>query len=280
MNIAKSPVLLYQITWSAQTKAERPSGFLELDNTANERPDWYEYWPIRRFLLGQPLQEDAFYGFFSPRFTAKTELGPEDVRTLVQRHADKADVFLFSPQPDMNAFFLNVFEQGATFDSRLIEVTERLLHPLGFKAPLAQLVMDSRTTVYSNYFVARPAFWRAWLGLTEAVFAVAEGPACELKADLEALTSYRNGVPRKVFIVERMASLLLTLQPKWRTRSANVFDMRWSKSRLADHPTEACLSDALKIAYREHRFPQYLEAFSQLRERVYAAMTAPRQDAA
>jgi hypothetical protein len=49
---------------------------------------------------------------------------------------------------------------------------------------------------------------------------------------------------------------------------------------LADHPTEACLSDALKIAYREHRFPQYLEAFSQLRERVYAAMTAPRQDAA
>jgi hypothetical protein len=24
-------------------------GYRMLDNLANERPDWYEYWPIRRF---------------------------------------------------------------------------------------------------------------------------------------------------------------------------------------------------------------------------------------
>src|ERR1700687_1077814 len=25
------------------------------DNSANERPDWFEYWPIRKFLLNEPL---------------------------------------------------------------------------------------------------------------------------------------------------------------------------------------------------------------------------------
>ena len=40
-----------------------------LDNLRNERPDWREYWPIRRFLLEGTPDPDAFYGFFSPRFS-------------------------------------------------------------------------------------------------------------------------------------------------------------------------------------------------------------------
>jgi hypothetical protein len=193
----------------------------------------------------------------------------------VQLHAAKADVLLFSPQPDMGAFFLNVFEQGATFDPQLIDVTQRLLQAIGRPAPpLNQLVMDSRQIVFSNYFVARPAFWREWLAINEALFAICEGPPSALKADLEANTLYRGGAQRKVFVMERMASLLLSSQPRWRSRAANPYTTGWSRSRLARFPHEAAMSDALKIAWREQRFPQFMEAFGELRERMHERMLA------
>ena len=55
---------IYQICYSKETLANVPVGFLVLDNVANERPDWREYWAIRNFLLNNYLSEDTLYGFF------------------------------------------------------------------------------------------------------------------------------------------------------------------------------------------------------------------------
>ena len=59
-------------------------GFDVLDNSANERPDWYEYWPIRKFLLNETLDENAFYGFLSPKFKLKTNLSAAEVRDFIK----------------------------------------------------------------------------------------------------------------------------------------------------------------------------------------------------
>lgn len=262
----ETAVHLFQIAYSPATLAAVAPGFEVLDNLANPRPDWYEYWPMRRYLLEQPLDEAAYYGFFSPKFCAKTQLTAEQVRAEVRRSG--VDVVLFSPQPDMGAFFLNVFEQGETFDPGFIDAYSAFLDHIGRPAPLRQLVMDSRQVVFSNYFVARPAFWRAWLALNEALFEVCEGPATPLQQALTKPTTYPGHAQRKVFLQERAASLLLALQPKaWRSHAANPFTMGWSMSRFREHPMEAVMSDALKVAYRDQGFPQYLQAYLQLRER-------------
>jgi len=223
---------------------------------------------LRRHLLEAPLDDATYYGFFSPKFCRKTQLSAEQVRAEVRKSA--ADVVLFSPQPDMGAFFLNVFEQGETFDPGLIDAYSAFLDHIGRPAPLRQMVMDSRQIVFSNYFVARPAFWREWLRLNEALFAVCEGPATPLQQALTKPTTYPGNAQRKVFLQERAASLLLALQPKWRTHAANPFTMGWSMSRLREHPMEAVMSDALKIAFRDQGFPHYMQAFAQLRERFRA----------
>jgi hypothetical protein len=44
--------------------------------------------------------------------------------------------------------------------------------------------------------------------------------------------------------------------------------MGWSMSRLRQHPIEAVMSDALKMAWRDQPFQQYIDAFSTLRDRV------------
>ena len=269
------PVYLCQIGYSDATVGALEAGYALLDNRPNPRPDWYEYWPIRRFLREQSLDDAAFYGFFSPKFGAKTGLSHGQVQAFVRESAPQADVVLFSPQPDMGAFFLNVFEQGETFDPGLIAAYEAFLAHIGRPVPLRALVMDSRQTVFSNYFVARPAFWREWLALNEALFALCESPdEHPLKAALTAPTTYLGpggaGAQRKVFLMERAASLLLATQ-RWRSVAHNPFGMGWSTSRFREHPTEAYISDALKIAWRDQRYPQYLEAFSTVRERFRRA---------
>jgi len=232
------------------------------------------------------LDDNAFYGFFSPKFGSKTALSHGQVRAFVQQAAGgdaRADVVLFSPQPDMGAFFLNVFEQAEAFDAGLIAAYEAFLAHIGRPVPLAGLVMDSRQVVFSNYFVARPAFWREWLALNEAMFGICEGPDSDLKSALCAATSYSGpagAAQRKVFLMERAASLLLTIQPQWRSVAHNPFGMGWSMSRFREHPNEAFISDALKIAWRDQRYPQYLQAFIAVRERFrQGAATAASQAA-
>jgi len=264
-------IRLYQIAYNPATLATvQASGFLLLDNLENPRPDWYECWPIRQFLLHTPLEENAFYGFFSPKFSAKTNLGHAQVCQLINGASarKRVDVALFSPQPDMGANFLNVFEQAEVFDPGFLETARRFLQMQGMDLPLANLVMDSRQIVYSNYLVARPAFWRVWLPLVQALFAAAEDPAHPLYAELNHNTNYAAVSHRKVFLFERLASLLLYLHPEFQVVTANSFQFGWSTAKFRQNPTDTYISDALKMAYRETGFPQYMDAFRVMRSKL------------
>lgn len=269
---------LYQIAYSAQTLAMIEPGYRVLDNLRNERPDWYEYDPIRRFLLEQPLEDDVHYGFFSPKFASKTGLVHASVVEHVLRAGPGVDVVLFSPQPDMGAFFLNVFEQAETFDAGFIDAASDWLETAGLvdtrKVPLRSVVMDARHIVFSNFFVAKPAFWREWMRFNESLYQLCEEGPEPLRARLVMPTSYKGGAHRKVFLQERTASLLLALQSHWRSHPVNPFDMAWSKSRFSQHPELAYMSDALKRVHRDTGHPSAIKAFARLRERFLGQYTS------
>lgn len=264
---------LHLIAYDDSSRAACHGGWKMLDNLGNDRPDWREYWPMRRFLLAEPLDEAAWYGFFSPKFTAKTGLSYEEASAFVAQHADQADVVGFSPQFDMGAFFLNVFEQAEMFDPGFIDATAAWLAEHGWHPDLRKRVMDSRQAIFSNFFVARPAFWREWLLWNERLFAVCESAAHPLSAVLTQPTLYdgvmhANAVQRKVFLMERIAPLLLVEQSHWRCVPHNPVRFVWSDSRLRDYPAEALMSDALKRAYRDTGWNEYLSAFGRVRKSV------------
>jgi hypothetical protein len=261
---------IYQIAYDADSLATvSASGFKLLDNISNERPDWFEYWSIRRFLLNSELSDDAWYGFFSPRFQEKTGLNALGVFQAIENlevRRGELDVILFSPQPDMGAFFINVFEQGEMFHPGLMEISRNVLDYLGFKVPIETMVMDSRQIVFSNYFVAKAAFWRRWFEVTEAIFQMAEAEGHPLSAALNTGTSYRQGSQQKVFLVERIASLLLSLESAWCVASANTFGFAWSGFRSFNAiPEKAHISDALKMAFKETGHRIYLAAYESIR---------------
>src|SRR6202167_1472454 len=122
-----SPVHIYQILNHYTAREDLDPGFGVLDNSANERPDWYEYWPMRKFLLGEALHEDAYYGFLSPKFGHKTNLTAAAVGEIIGRAADAPDIFLFSPSIHNSAYFLNVFEHGESEHPGLAAVASRFL---------------------------------------------------------------------------------------------------------------------------------------------------------
>ena len=251
-------VHIYQILNHYTSRQDLDPGFGVLDNSANERPDWFEYWPIRKFLLGQALDENAFYGFLSPKFRLKTGLSAAAVHDFILAE-DSADIVLFSPSIHNSAYYWNVFDHGDAEHPGLKIVARQLLERLGLPHDLDTLVSDSRNTVYSNYFIAKPRFWRAWLEINERMYSIAETPADALGQALSSPTPYRGGssVQMKIFIMERVATLLLTVDGSF---TARVRDPFAAHSRLYKLPV-AVVCDALKIAYATQGRGQYRHVF-------------------
>ncbi len=250
---------VYQILTPHTSPEELDPGFKVLDNSANERPDWFEYWPIRTFLLSEALDEDAYYGFLSPKFKLKTSLSSDVVRESILAADSAADVILLSPSIHNSAYYLNVFEHGDAEHPGLKNVAKRLFERLELPSDLDSLVSDSRNTVHSNYFIAKPRFWRAWLAINEKMFAIAETPSDTLGEALRTPTIYRGGstVQMKIFIMERIATWLLTSDRRF---AARVRDPFVARARIYKLPV-AIVCDALKIAYATQGRAQYKDVF-------------------
>ncbi|HEV7357646.1 MAG TPA: hypothetical protein VGN99_06595, partial [Steroidobacteraceae bacterium] len=145
----------------------------------------------------------------------------------------------------------------------LLRVANAFFARLGFPMPLEDLVSDSRNTVHSNYFIAKPRFWRAWLKITEQLFAIAETPDDPLGIDLRTPTDYRGRreVQMKIFLMERVATWILVTDRSFSARARDPFVAR---SRIYKLPV-AIICDALKIAYSTQGRKQYKDVFLMLR---------------
>jgi hypothetical protein len=268
-HLRKEQIKAYSIAYTPSLFDAVKEPFIPLDHTANERSDWQEYWPIRKFLLTNDLNEDCLYGFLSPRFTEKTGLDANNLIQFLLENGTNNDILTFSPQPDMGAMFLNVFSQNELFDPGFIQTADNLFKTIGLKINLANCVMDSTNIVFSNYFFAKPSFWRRWLEVNERIFYLCEEQAAFANnIGLLHRTNYRDGVQRKVFLMERIASTLLYLDHNWNVANYNTFLCAYSASRLNEFPTECHIADALKIAWNKTSNNVFMQEYLKLVEKV------------
>lgn len=247
---------IHQIFYNDETRAQLDARFIALDNTDNARPDWYEYWPIRQFLLSTNLDESAYYGFLSPSFSAKTGLTSHDVFAFIgQNLKPDTDAFVFSPFWAHTVFFRNVFVQGDISHKGLMMSAQEFLRRADYSADLEALVTHSQNTVHSNYIVAKPAYWRQWLSLTEKLFAIAEGAQDDYAKSLSGLVFYGDNpkTPMKVFLQERMATLLLATQ-NYKVAAYETSSAPTSLTLVdynAAYKPHFVICDALKQAYTQ-----------------------------
>ncbi len=262
-------VHLHHIAYSAETLAQMPAQFIALDNQANARPDWREYWPMRNHLLKHTLEDDVFYGFFSPRFSYKTGLDHEKIRDFVHQHGQQHDVLIFSPFWDLCSFFTNPFQQGEFFHPGLLECMQGFSDHAGLGLDLAEQVMHSDNTVFCNYFIAKKRFWLRWLELGETLFNVAESGQGPLAQLLLSESRYSEQyLPHKIFVQERLVNLVLA-SGQFRSKAVDMFAMPGSVTPLNHFMPQAIEANALKFAYSQMGQPTYLAAYQKLRAQVW-----------
>ncbi|ALP61573.1 hypothetical protein [Paraburkholderia caribensis] len=266
---------IYQIYYSDQTRSGLDEGFIPLDNVG-QRPDWREYWPIRRFLHEQTLDDTAFYGFLSPKFAVKTNLEASDVHAFLATVPESTDIVSFSPFFDAGALFTNVFLQGAQGHPNAWGPFDEIVRLLKPGIELSTLIMDSSNSVYCNYFVAKPRFWRHWLDQAEIVFGIAESNSTPLGKALNASGRHAMGdTPVKTFLIERLVSLLLATEKHWQVASFNPLQLPLVYPGSGKVAQELVMLDALKRAAVGSGRAEYMTVWSQLRERVVATITGP-----
>jgi hypothetical protein len=269
--------VIHQIFYDESSKRMLDPGFVPLDNTSNERPDWYEFWVIREFLLNTVLQEDTWYGIFSPKFRHKTGLDATSVLNFVEYYSPSTDVAIFSPGWDQIAYFQNPFEQGDFWHPGLLDLSQQFLVSVGIDVDLRTLVTDSSTTVFSNYVVAKAAFWREWLRIANFFFDYVEYGREPLSVGLRSTTSYGSADrqrPMKVFIQERFASLVLACG-NFRVKAIDLSGNLPIFTRLFcdDVPTRRLLHtcELLKRQYRATHDEDYRRMYTKIRALVPTA---------
>ena len=262
-------IKIFQIFYSSETKKSLDPGFLPLDNMKNARADWREYWPIRNYLMNNLLDDDCLYGFFSPKFNAKTGLSANDCYEFIKGHSNDIDVFSFSPFFDLGAFYQNSFLQAISQhpDSGIaMEGGVKIIAP---SCNISELVMHSGNNIYCNFFIATPSFWRAWLEKCELIWAECEANASVVAKGLNTVADTHDSTALiKTFLIERVASLMIATNHSWSVKAFNPFVLPLSHA-LIQHETPALIQmDALKIAYASQNRVEYLNFFKHFQNLV------------
>lgn len=265
---------IYQIFYDQKTKQALDPAFIPLDNTANQRPDWYEFWVIRNFLNSHRLNDDQFYGFVSPSFRSKTGIRGVDLHGLLNQSPAEIDVVLFSHSWDQIAYFRNVFEHGDYWHPGLMEASAQFFALVGSTLDLKTLVGHSMNSVFSNFFVAKPGFWHAWLEMADCLWSVCEESIGELTNMLKSSGRYFTGgqeAAMKVFVQERIASVILA-NGQFQTISLDLSHMLPVFGRLfsEDLRTRKLLSvcDTLKLEFAHSKDVFFRDAYEKCRSAV------------
>jgi hypothetical protein len=255
---------IFQIFYDERTRNQIDPGFIAMDNLDNPRADWREYWAIRKFFLSSALEENELYGFLSPSFHTKTNLNAAQVHSFIAANPGR-EVYTFSPFIQDETCYLNMFEHGNVYHPGTIEVAQTYLKEIQLEVNLEDLVMDFRSMVFCNYIVAKPSFWNTWFALNEKLFDIAEHDDSDLSRELNSLTNYRLPVAMKVFLVERMASLVLAMCPDITTAYYDPMVMPWSDPGYRPYVEQMKLLNQIKSDYLRTGDTRLLGGFYALR---------------
>jgi hypothetical protein len=226
---------------------------------------------MREHLLQTPLDDARYYAYFSPKFGQKTGLTAAHCHALLAQLPATADVVLLSPFFDQSAFYLNIFEQAISHHHGLLPVFQAAVARVAPEVRLEALVTDQTNTVFSNFFIARPRFWREWLRINEILFAEAEANASDLGRGLNSVARYAHGpVQAKVFMMERVATLMLATQSGWNVVVRDPLEAP-PEPLFAAWQQELVRMDGLKRHYRQTGDAAALNEFRALQRAIAQA---------
>lgn len=224
MNNDKS-IQIYEVLYS---KGQRPTSKdvipLAIDNS---NPEWRELQAYMDIYSQGYWKNSSFTGVFSPKFNLKVKISLSEFLRFVKDNI-KSDVCFINPFPQMSYWSFNVWMQGEYAHPGLTKSTQDLLNAVGIPWDISKVPRhDSRVLSYSNFWVASPHIWDAYVGGILKPIAQFLSSEPDHPASKQALksTSHTKPAPYLPFIIERLFSTFLTMDQEV-SFSSYPFDMK------------------------------------------------------
>lgn len=241
--------------------------------------EWQHFFRVREFFQSTDhsisLDKNRLYGFLPQCFQTLVGMNVGQLLEKVAHLPKNTAVAGVILPADGNAFFLNVFEQLEVFDPGFTALGEQFFALAGTQVQLQSLVMDSRQSVVSPLLLARPAFWRQWLAIAEQLYRLMQSEPCTLSGETvslrKALAMDGGGEAtqsRAGLLLERLAAVLLALDPKLQAQSISRLEGNDVPSDPHSLTNAAVISNALKMAIRETGQAEYSVAFAAQRDHL------------
>ena len=269
-------IYIHQIYYDQNSRNQVDVNFIPLDNRDGPA-DWFEFYPIVNFLKNTDLIEDGWYGFLSPKFSLKTGITSNQLISTIAQYSSHANVALFSPAWDQLAYFKNPFEQGEFCHPGLIGMSQEFLNQSSCQIDLTKLVTHSSTSVFSNFIIAKPEYWRKWLLIAEEFFEFAEG---NVLGDTVYLDAINKKGPMKTFIQERLSSIVLS-QNNFATLTmdfgqfATIHDQLFDNNPRTRKILQTC--DLLKEKFATSGDESYLQMYFKIRRDIQLKRPHPNE---
>lgn len=249
---SNAKIKIFQIYYKPEQRAKVDPEFLPFDNASSRSP-LLEFEVFNRLQADQAVADAAYWGALSWRFFEKTELSGAD---LVKQIEDNPgyDVYYANPNPELEGIFQNLWVQGETSHPNFLVLVKSFFEAAGLDGGITGEIMPSAYFSTSNYFVASPRFWKAYLDFVNRALEAADQRLTKTIRDVlyspaADRFNFHGGVTYVPFILERLFSHFV-----WKNAAdfpAKRLTLPKSESRLNSHLKSLRLMKELALKTRQ-----------------------------
>jgi hypothetical protein len=203
----QSPLRIFQVYYESWQRDLLDPNFSGLDNSKSSS-ETKEFSVFEQLLNNDVTKNAKLWGALSWRFAEMSGMNGSDLIKSIQSHPGY-DVYFCNPYPQNEALFHNGWQQGETAHPQFLAMSKAIFEVTGL--PVDELTSVSSSDLFSstNFMVATPKFWSAYLPWVKNVLSLANKKLPPKVRDLmhSQLADERNlhnGASYVPFIVERL----------------------------------------------------------------------------
>lgn len=205
-NVSKPRVEIYQIYYDPCQRDQLSKFVIPYFNPVSTKSKvWHEVEVfVREYQLMPPVSNDHYVGYLSWKFENKTGLHISDFNDFIQENLGY-DVYFINPFFELADMYSNVWDQGEFYHPGIKDLAKKLFNIAGLNVCIDDLVNDSSTLLYCNYFVGNKRFWDSYMKLVVKIYQFIESGDEAVNLYLDD-SGYHTGAGFVPFIIERLFS--------------------------------------------------------------------------
>ena len=258
-----SPIRIFQIYFEGWQRELLDPAFYPLDNSRSNS-ELLEFNVFEQLQRNAATEGASLWGALSWRFAEKTGMQGADLVKQIIDHPGY-DVYFCNPHPFNEALYHNMWVQGEVSHPQFLELVRLFYAAAGLEDKDLRVIESSGNFTASNYFVASPKFWAAFIPFVKRVLVTADRVLDPKVRDLihskvaddKGLHAGATYVP---FIVERLFTTFMRSEGKGlksykvalpeRERELNVHLKLLREMKDVAHRTQSAWLAACWVNYR------------------------------